>query len=109
MTVCVGQPRYTPLADGAVHMARIAYFDSLQVQYFDKLVASDNLVAYLKDNGEEKRVGTLVVFIDDGIGTDTPLLAMPINLSLLLDLPQDTAFVGFTSATGVFALCLSMG
>lgn len=124
----IGYPRYTPLADGNVHMARITYFDSLQVQYFDKLVASDSLwdvwqccisfplddlvvywhrIPYLKDNGEEKRVGTLVVFIDDGIASDTPLLALPINLSLLLKLPQDTAFVGFTSSTGllIFDAC----
>jgi hypothetical protein len=96
----IGDPRYTPLADGIIHTARIAYFDSLQVHYFDKLVASDALIPYLKDNGEEKRVGTLVVFIDEGITDNIPLLAMPINLSLLLDLPEDTAFVGFTSATG---------
>jgi hypothetical protein len=42
------------------------------------------------------------VFIDDGIAKDEPLMAMPINLSLLLDLPDDKAYVGFTSATGRF-------
>ena len=54
------------------------------------------------DNGEQKRVGTLVVFVDDGIAADEPLLALPINLSLLLTLPDDKAFVGFTSSTGRF-------
>ena len=54
------------------------------------------------DNGEQKRVGTLVIFVDDGIAADEPLLALPINLSLLLRLPDDKAFVGFTSSTGRF-------
>ena len=98
----IGLPRSTPLANGAIHKARIAYFNDLQVGYFDKLVASDSLLPYLRDNGEEKRVGTLAVFIDQGIEDDIPLLAMPINLSLLLKLPTDSAFVGFTSSTGRF-------
>lgn len=34
-------------------------------------------------------MGTLVVWLDDGIASDEPLLAVPINLSVLLDLPQD--------------------
>lgn len=42
-----------------------------------------------QDNGEGRRLGTLVVWLDDGIATDEPLLAVPINLSVLLDLPQD--------------------
>uniref|UniRef100_A0A7S2BDF9 Legume lectin domain-containing protein n=1 Tax=Octactis speculum TaxID=3111310 RepID=A0A7S2BDF9_9STRA len=46
-------------------------------------------------------LGTLLVFVDDGVDTDTPLIAIPINLSILLDLPQDQAFVGFTAATGL--------
>jgi hypothetical protein len=87
----LGVPKAHDLADGKVHLARITYYGDLQSQYFDKLVASESLLPYLKDNGEQKRVGTLVVFLDEGIETDTPLLAMPINLSLLLDLPTDRA------------------
>lgn len=34
-------------------------------------------------------MGTLVVWLDDGVANDEPLLAVPINLSILLDLPQD--------------------
>jgi len=39
------------------------------------------------------------VFVDGGIDDDEPLLAIPINLSVLLALPQDQAFVGFTAST----------
>lgn len=98
----LGVPRAHEIADGAVHLARITYYNDLRPEYFDKLVASDSLLPYLKDNGEQKRVGTLVVFMDEGVETDVPLLALPINLSLLLDLPIDKAFVGFTSSTGRF-------
>ncbi len=98
----LGVPRAHNLADGKVHIARITYFNKLKSEYFDKLVASDSLIQYLKDNGEQKRVGTLVVFVDEGIETDTPLMALPINLSLLLKLPIDKAYVGFASSTGRF-------
>ncbi len=98
----LGVPRAYPLADGVVHHARITYYGDLRSKYLDKLVASDSLLEYLKDNGEQKRVGTLLVFLDEGIATDTPLMALPINLSLLLKLPLDRAFVGFTSSTGRF-------
>jgi hypothetical protein len=101
-TGLLGVPRAADLADGSVHLVRITYYNDLRPEYFDSLVASDSLLPYLKDNGEQKRVGTLLVFIDEGIETDTPLLALPINLSLLLTLPVDKAYVGFTSATGRF-------
>jgi hypothetical protein len=98
----LGVPRPYDLADGKIHLVRIAYFHELKPEYFDWLVASDSLLPYLKDNGEQKRVGTLVVFLDDGIEENVPLLSMPINLSLLLKLPNDKAYVGFTSSTGRF-------
>lgn len=95
----LGVPRAHPLADGKIHLARVTYYGDLRAEFFNQLVASESLNPYLKDNGEQKRVGTLVVFVDD---MSTPLLALPINLSLLLDLPDDKAFVGFTSSTGRF-------
>jgi len=98
----LGVPRAQELADGAVHLARVKYFPELKPEYLDKLVASDSLIPYLKDNGEQKRVGTLVVYLDDGIANDEPLLAMPLNLSLLVNMPSDKAFVGFTASTGRF-------
>lgn len=98
----LGLPKAAALADGKIHLVKIVYYGSLVIKYFNKLVASENLNPYLLDNGEQKRVGTLVVFVDDGVSNDEPLMAMPINLSLLLNLPDDKAYVGFTSATGRF-------
>ena len=46
---------------------------------------------FLQDNGQGRRLGTLVVWADGGIAADEPLLAVPINLSVVLDLPQDKA------------------
>jgi hypothetical protein len=83
-------------------MARITYYGELVTKYFDHLVASDSLLPFLKDNGEQKRIGTLLVFVDEGVENDTPILALPINLSLLLDMPDDKAYVGFTSSTGTY-------
>jgi hypothetical protein len=98
----LGVPKAYDLADGKVHLVRIVYWGELLPQYFDKLVASDSLLPYLKDNGEQKRVGTLLVYLDQGVESDTPLLAIPINLSVLLDMPVDKALVGFTGSTGRF-------
>lgn len=98
----LGIPRAHKIADGIVHRVRIVYFSELRAEYLTYLVASANMLRYLIDNGEQKRIGTLVVFMDEGIASNTPLMAMPINLSLLLDLPSDKGFVGFTSSTGRF-------
>jgi len=98
----LGVPRSHTIADGVIHRARIRYFTSLQSQYLANLSASTSLLPYLLDNGEQKRVGTLVVFMDDGIAKNDPIIAMPINLSLVVHMPSDKAYVGFTSSTGRF-------
>ena len=38
--------------------------------------------------------------MDEGVEQDVPIVAIPINLSKLLSLPQENAYVGFTSSTG---------
>ena len=97
----LGLPKPYDLADGKVHLVRVVYYGELLPQYLShNLVASQSLLPYLKDNGEQKRLGTLLVFMDDGIENDIPLLSMPINLSILLDMPDDKAYVGFTASTG---------
>merc|ERR1711985_166746 len=58
-------------------------------------------MGFLKDNDEKRRVGTLLVFIDEGLEKDEPIIAIPINLSVLLQLPQDQAYVRFTASTGL--------
>jgi len=98
----LGVPRPHSLADGKIHLVRITYYGTIQAKYLDKVVASQSLLPYLKDNGEQKRIGMLVVFIDDGVEKDEPIMAMPINLSLLLNLVDDKAYVGFTASTGCY-------
>ncbi|KDO33024.1 hypothetical protein SPRG_01840 [Saprolegnia parasitica CBS 223.65] len=88
------------LADGSIHVVKITYYNTLPLQYFNYFAASTSIVSTLKDISESRRVGCLVVFLDDGIANNVPLLAVPINVAAALRLPRDLAFVGFTSATG---------
>ena len=89
------------LADGKVHRVSIVYLPYVEQAYFPKMTANQNLLPYLLDNGEGRRLGTLAVFLDDGIETNQPILAIPLNLSVLLNLPQGLAYVGFTGSTGL--------
>jgi hypothetical protein len=98
----IGLPRAHNLADGVEHLVRIRYFGDLRIEYLNKLVASESLLQYIKDNGEQKRVGTLVVNVDEGVASDEPILALPINLSVVIKSEDDKAHVGFTAATGRF-------
>ena len=96
----LGYWRAYDVADGKVHKAKVQYLPYVETRYFELMTANENLLPYLKDNGEGRRLGTLAVFVDQGINEDRPLLAIPVNLSLLLDLPQSLAYVGFTASTG---------
>lgn len=96
----LGSWRPCAIADGKVHEAKIQFLPFVETRYFELMTANENLVPYLKDNGEGRRIGTLAVFVDQGIVEDRPLLAIPVNLSLLLDLPDGLAYVGFTASTG---------
>lgn len=96
----LGQPRPYDLASGQVHRARIQYLPYLEERYLDFMTANKNLHPYLMDNGEGRRLGTLAVFIDEGVTDNEPILAIPLNLSILLDLPQGLAYAGFTASTG---------
>ena len=69
-------------------------------KYIVSMTANDKLLPYLKDNGEGRRLGTLAVFIDDGIDNNEPIVAIPLNLSIL-DLPQSMTYLGFTALTGL--------
>ncbi|POM69359.1 Hypothetical protein PHPALM_14358, partial [Phytophthora palmivora] len=66
------------------------------VPYFS---ATTNLPEFIKDVSEGRRVGTLLVFIDNGIKNDRPMLAIPINLAATPRLDSDESFVGFTAST----------
>ncbi|OQR99761.1 hypothetical protein THRCLA_21796 [Thraustotheca clavata] len=88
------------IADGSIHIVKISYYNTLPLQYFSSFSAIPSIVQTIADVSESRRVGCLVVFMDNGITTDTPLLALPINLAVALRLPRDLAYVGFTAATG---------
>ena len=90
-------PKAVPIADGDEHEVKIRYvpyIDYSLVQYFSGV---EHLSTFLKDNEENRRVGTFSVYVDN---MNEPLLAFPINLSYVLDLGEGTAWVGFTSSTG---------
>lgn len=99
-STALGYWRQHSIADGKVHRAKIQYLPYVESRYYELMTANENLLPYLKDNGEGRRIGTLAVFVDQGIPEDRPLLAIPINLSLLLNVSQSLAYVGFTASTG---------
>ena len=88
------------LGDGAIHRVQVRYETELNVNYLSAFSVSYNVLQYVRDLSEGRRIGTLLVFIDDGIDNDIPCLAVPLNLAVLLQLEQDVAYVGFTASTG---------
>ncbi|CAK5234771.1 unnamed protein product [Aphanomyces euteiches] len=93
-------PMPVDIADGTIHIVKVRYYNSLPLQYLAAFSATENIVDLLKDMGEERHMGCLVVFMDDGITQGSPVLAVPLNLAVTLQLPEDKAYIGFTSATG---------
>jgi hypothetical protein len=87
------------IADGQVHLVRIRYFPHVEMRYMAHFQASPEAIPFIVDNGESRRVGSLVVWMDEGIASDEPLFAVPINLSVLLD-ASDLITVGFVASTG---------
>jgi Legume lectin domain. len=96
----IGNWRPVELSDGKVHRARIQYLPYVEEKYIEFMSANELLLPYIKGNGEGRPLGTLAVFIDDGITRGEPIIAIPLNLSVLLDLPQSVAYIGFTASTG---------
>lgn len=96
----IGNWRPVELSDGKVHRARIQYLPYVEEKYIEYMSANELLLPYIKGNDEGRPLGTLAVFIDDGITRGEPIIAIPLNLSVLLDLPQSVAYIGFTASTG---------
>ncbi|TYZ61083.1 hypothetical protein PybrP1_011383 [[Pythium] brassicae (nom. inval.)] len=88
------------LADGKVHSVKIRYYNEIKYEYAPYFSSTTSLVKFIRDVSEGRRVGTLAVFMDEGIERDVPVLAIPINLAATLRLQADEAFVGFTASTG---------
>ncbi len=96
----LGYWRPYKIADGKVRAANVLYLLHNEAQYFKLMTANKNLILYLKINVKGRSIGTLAVFVDQGIVEDRPLLALHVKLSLLLDLPDSLAYVGFTASVG---------
>ena len=62
------------LADGNIHYVTIRYLPYIEEKFFHLMTANENLLPYLKDNGEGRRLGTLAVFLDDGIDANRYVL-----------------------------------
>jgi hypothetical protein len=106
----LGAPRPVPIGDGGLHSVRIVYWPYLKMDLVHAFTASRHGAAYLKDEGDARRVGTLAVYVDD-MDAGRPVLATPLNLNTLLRLGglepagggangNGQAFMGFTAATG---------
>ncbi|DAZ99469.1 TPA: hypothetical protein N0F65_001654 [Lagenidium giganteum] len=81
------------LADGRIHVVKIRYYNEIKYEYAPYFSATAKTVDFIKDISEGRRMGTLLVFMDDGIASDTPLVAIPINLAAALRLNSDEAYV----------------
>ncbi len=93
----MGAARPTSLADGKVHNVKIQYFGYLKYDLLVHFSATRQLVPFLKDAGESRRLGTLVVYVDD---MSEPLTAVPFNLNVAMRMQEGQAYIGFTGATG---------
>jgi hypothetical protein len=78
---------------------RIVYLPYVETAWLPAFTGSAGLLPLLRDDGELRRLGTLGVFIDanaSGGGNasgSVPLLAVPLNLNSVLDLPENQAFM----------------
>lgn len=89
------------LADGKLHVVKVRYVPTIDTRYFASFAANPSAARFMVDGGESRRLGLFLVWLDDGIETDEPAIALPTNLPELLELDGDgRAFVGFTAATG---------
>jgi hypothetical protein len=86
----LSRPMRVQIADGLIHQVKIQYYPTLQEQLAGYFRPTELTAQYMKDAGESRRLGTLVVYYDN---MTTPLFAVPINLNVLLQLPDDQAFV----------------
>jgi hypothetical protein len=93
----IAAAREHPLADGRIHSVKIRYYNHIEYDFLPYFSATQHLVQYLKDGGEGRRMGTLVVWMDDA---EEPLTAVPVNLNVALRLQEGGAFIGFTASTG---------
>ena len=122
LRVPLAPPRRHAISDGRVHTVTIRYYERIVDELVGEMTAAPELLPWLVDGGEGRRVGTLAVWVDaHGVDsnathtlresgaplpTEAPLIAVPINLAIALPLAEGTAWAGFTASTG-YAVRLS--
>ena len=72
------------MADGRVHRVKVSYLPYVAAEYLDNFTATEHAVSLgaVVDFGENRRLGTLIVWVDEGIASDTPIVAVPLNLAV---------------------------
>lgn len=93
----IAGPRRVNIGDGRIHRVKVQYYNHIRYDLLNYFSASTHTLAYLTDDGEARRLGTMVVYYDD---MEVPLVAVPLNLNAALQLTENQAYLGFTSATG---------
>ncbi len=89
------------LADGLEHLVKVRYLPYVDMAYFANFSVYPAAAPYMVDGGENRRLGLLLVFLDDGVALDSPSMAIPMNLPEMLGLDGDgLAYVGLTASTG---------
>ena len=73
-----------PVKQSRTRGAQVAYLPYLAEAYLDNFTVTPHAVSLgaVVDFGESRRLGTLVVWLDEGIADDTPIIAVPINLAV---------------------------
>jgi hypothetical protein len=72
------------IANGKVNMAKVQYLLHVETRYFKLMTANKNLIPYLKDNSKGRSIGSLAVFVDQGIVKELPPILHPLQLLPLL-------------------------
>jgi hypothetical protein len=78
------------LGDGLMHFVRIVYYGYIKYDFLQYFSVSSSGFSLLTDDGDQRRLGTLVVYVDD---MAVPLLAIPMSLNTVLDVPENQAFM----------------
>jgi hypothetical protein len=94
----LSMPRRRPIADGTVHTVKIVYYPRLKFEFAKYFSGTAHLATFMEDYEESRRIGTLVVYVDDLEGD--PVFALPFNMASALQLNDGMAFAGFTASTG---------
>ena len=78
------------MADGRVHRVKVSYLPYVAAEYLDNFTATEHAISLgaVVDFGENRRLGTLIVWIDEGIASDTPIVAVPLNLAVRRAIPS---------------------